>query len=615
MAPSAGSEPQQQHGPKRLRRLMAHEFESTLWDVSCAEQVCQSVGYKKCHAGQLARHLSARVVSAAAAAGSWPLRPDSQAPMPWSAIGVNESSLQANGCPRRLACSVLADTRPFATSVGEVRTSQDGSTTKMAIRLHDEHTVESVIIRHGRRTTLCVSSQIGCQMGCTFCATGTMPVVGDLAACEIVEQLLHAHAFEAAQKRPPVRNVVFMGMGEPLNNYSAVVTAVKTMCSVDHLGELALQQSRVTVSTVGVPSRMRQLSVDLPSASLALSLHAPTQELRQRIVPSAKHAPLGELLAALDKHSNYCKRPSPTAFTAMVEYVLLAGVNDSDECAMELGALMQPRKKDVMVNLIPYNPGANSGPESFDAPSHEVVERFQQVVVAYGVTTRVRREMGRDIAGACGQLANTRNNRQQSDQHPGLHVADVEDSRASSAPQGQGAYSEHSQGAAAAGAPPRREDDFVAWRRQQPKSRKAAVNENVLAMVEASQASQAAPTSQASQASQAAPPPPATPPPTATPIIAQREFNVSRDPPPSMAGSAAAPVGTARAPRAPTVGPAPGPGAGQEAAGWWHVAVRFVSWLAKLHAPEIASAGILGGVVAALALSRFRSEPQGALRV
>ncbi|CAE8702452.1 unnamed protein product [Polarella glacialis] len=298
-------------------------------------------------------------------------------------------------------------------------------------------------MRHEQRTTICVSSQVGCQMGCTFCATGTLPVVGDLDAGEIVEQLMHAHALEAKAGRPPVRNAVFMGMGEPLNNYGSVLSATRTMTDVGHLGKFALPPARVTISTVGIVPRIRQLADDLPAVNLALSLHAPTQELRTKIVPAARHHSMEELMAALDAYAAKCNKP-------MVEYVLLAGVNDTDDCAVELGKLLAPRA--CMVNLIPYNPGASSSPGGFSRPSHERVERFQRIVGAFGVTTRVRREMGRDIAGACGQLAFEK-----------LHGA-----------------ADDSQGPAQD-----IEDDFVAWQKSRTKAQKEAVGAECVAVAAA----------------------------------------------------------------------------------------------------------------------------------
>lgn len=434
-------------GPRRIRRQPHAEDRPSPWDAEATLRLLDGLGVKRMHSGPLLRALAVRVVNA-------PLESQS-CTKSWNSLGLSEQELVSSGLPRRSA-ALLEVTVPLSTRVAEARTSADGSTTKMVIELHDSHRVEAVVMRHGQRTTVCVSSQVGCQMGCTFCATGTMPVVGDLGAGEIVEQLLHAQQLEAAAGRPPVRNAVFMGMGEPLNNYGAVLAAVHTMTDLNQLGKYALPPSKVTVSTVGVASRMRQLAIDMPTVSLAFSLHAPNQELREKIVPTARHNPLPELLEALDLHTSSCRRPTPTSAAAMVEYVLLAGVNDNDSCATELGTLMAPRARNVMVNLIPYNPGASSAPGGFCSPSHEVVERFQQIVAAFGVTTRVRREMGRDIAGACGQLALSKVGPSGEGTEPpsdNVHDQDVE--------------------------------DFVAWRQKQPKDKKAAVHADCVAVAAA----------------------------------------------------------------------------------------------------------------------------------
>jgi adenine C2-methylase RlmN of 23S rRNA A2503 and tRNA A37 len=214
------------------------------------------------------------------------------------------------------------------------KTSVDGSTTKIAVELQDGHVVESVLMRHEGRVTICVSSQVGCAMGCTFCATGTMGIRGNLSSGEILEQLVHGSRILASssssssssstmetpddgrlgtdvvtvaengdgkQKRPLdlIRNVVFMGMGEPLNNYTNVLAACRAMID-RRLWNLA--NNHVTVSTVGVPSRMRDLSRDLPEVNLALSLHAPNQSMREKIVPAARGTPIESLIEALDEH-------------------------------------------------------------------------------------------------------------------------------------------------------------------------------------------------------------------------------------------------------------------------------------------------------------------------
>ncbi|CAE7620290.1 rlmN [Symbiodinium microadriaticum] len=411
--------------PKRIRRKRVEGL-CTLWDYPALLRLLDSLDIKRSHAEPLLRALTAKVVQA----------PPGDT---WGDVGVTEQTLVDLGLPKR-AAEVLERSTPFGNKLATAVTSADGSTTKMVFELHDGHKVESVVMRHDDRTTICVSSQVGCQMGCTFCATGTMPVVGDLDAGEIVEQLLAAQRFESSNNRPAVRNAVFMGMGEPLNNYDSVLSAVKTMTDLGQLGSFALPQSRVTISTVGVVPRMRQLARDLPGLSLALSLHAPTQELRQKIVPSAKNVPMEELLAAMDLHLE-----TKTA-RAMIEYVLLADVNDTDDCAKELGQLLAPRARKVMVNLIPYNPGASSMPDGFRAPQHQRVERFQQILANCSIMTRVRREMGQDISGACGQLALT-------------------------VPQEGGS--------------PTDLEDFVAWRRRQPQSAKNAVQAECAAVAAA----------------------------------------------------------------------------------------------------------------------------------
>ena len=322
--------------------------------------------------------------------------------------------------------------RKFAlvtTTIADCQTSKDGSTTKMVVETQDGHRVESVVMRHdkGGRVTLCVSSQVGCKMGCTFCATGTLGELGNLTSGEILEQLVHANRLfngngnaddsrddpaddtqtdnrdrDDKDKRRVsgtgrgVRNLVFMGMGEPLNNYDSVVDAIGPMTDPTAFG---LAPSKVTVSTVGVVPKMRRLIVDAPGVCLALSLHAPNQALRERIVPTATAYKLPDILAALD---HYLAAGGPKT-SAMIEYCVLGGVNDSVECARELGHLM--RDRDVIVNLIPYNP--TDVPMGHEPPTPEAVRAMYSVLTGreFKVFTTVRHEMGQDISGACGQLA------------------------------------------------------------------------------------------------------------------------------------------------------------------------------------------------------------------
>jgi 23S rRNA (adenine(2503)-C(2))-methyltransferase len=284
----------------------------------------------------------------------------------------------------------------FTSKVVSAITCKDQSTTKLLIELQDGLRIETVIIRHGavtarspdgeKRTTLCVSSQIGCKMGCTFCATGTMGEIGNLTSGEILEQLIFARQFAE------VRNIVFMGMGEPMNNYDNVKAAVNAMIDPHRF---KLSPNRVTVSTVGVPGPMKKFIHDLPNVNLALSLHAPNQDLRKSFVPSAKGFPLHKLMDTVDLYLNKTKRK------LLVEYVLLNGVNDNESVANELGQLLQG--KNVTINLIPYNNTDVNAP--YVPTKMEDVLKFQAILFKkYKVATTVRKEMGADIASACGQL-------------------------------------------------------------------------------------------------------------------------------------------------------------------------------------------------------------------
>ena len=291
------------------------------------------------------------------------------------------------------------------TSVKSELTSSDGSTTKLLIALHDGHMVESVIMRHeSGRNTLCVSSQVGCAMGCTFCATGTMGIIGSLSTGEILEQLVHAG------RRAKIRNIVFMGMGEPLNNYDNVKEAVLGMLDTKRW---SLGHGHVTVSTVGVEKGIRKLTRDVPHVNLALSLHAPNQELREKIVPAARSCKIEALIAALDSHTgegndennnaNNTKKKTKKkkkVRKAMIQYTMLNGPTSTLTCAHELGALCEG--KNIVINLIPYNP--TDVEDKYSCPSMEHIITFQKVVMSYGLFVFIRKTMGDDIAGACGQL-------------------------------------------------------------------------------------------------------------------------------------------------------------------------------------------------------------------
>ncbi|CAI5744219.1 unnamed protein product [Peronospora destructor] len=305
----------------------------------------------------------------------------------WRYMAQNPEASFTNipGIPKPLRTLLSEHFVPFTTSVTAEQRSSDG-TVKLLIQLQDEHEIEAVIMRHTGRNTLCVSSQVGCQMACTFCATGTLGIIADLCSGEILEQLAHAN------RVAPIRNVVFMGMGEPLNNYDAVLAAIRAMTKV-----FRLAPKYITLSTVGVIHRIRQLSRDAPLVRLALSLHAPTQEIRSEIVPTSTAYPLDKLMAAIDDHLAIKE-----GRLVMVEYCMLAGVNDSIETAHLLGKLLQNRL--VHVNLIPYN--TTEVGAQFQSPSPEDIRGFHAILrEPYNLKATIRENHGTDIDGACGQLA------------------------------------------------------------------------------------------------------------------------------------------------------------------------------------------------------------------
>jgi 23S rRNA (adenine2503-C2)-methyltransferase len=282
-----------------------------------------------------------------------------------------------------------------------VRRSSDRQTTKGLFRLADGSEVEAVLMEHyGDRSTVCLSSQAGCAYACRFCATGQAGFTRDLAATEIFDQARY-FARELAHRGKKVTNVVFMGMGEPFANYEAVMDAVRLLH--DPRG-FALGHRHITISTVGLVPQIDRFTAEGLQVNLAISLHAPNDELRRRLMPVNRKYPLKELMAACERYITATRRK------VFFEYVVLEGVNDSDACAQELAGLM--RGPLYHVNLIPYNatPGAD-----FRGASDARVRRFQKQLEARGIASTVRVPMGRDIAAACGQL--------RAETQPKAHVA------------------------------------------------------------------------------------------------------------------------------------------------------------------------------------------------
>ena len=276
------------------------------------------------------------------------------------------------------------------------RRSHDG-TVKWLFDVGGGNAVESVFIPEASRNTLCVSSQAGCAIGCAFCSTGAQGFSRNLSTAEIVAQLWQAEFTMRAELglatgERAISNVVMMGMGEPLQNYSALVPALRLMLDDDAYG---LSRRRVTVSTSGMVRMMDRLALDCPVA-LAVSLHAPNDALRDQLVPLNRKHPLDELLAACERYLRHAPRDFIT-----FEYCMLDGVNDGREHAAELVALLRGRFP-CKFNLIPFNPFPGSALRR--SPAARVAE-FAAVLVDAGFVTTVRKTRGDDIDAACGQLA------------------------------------------------------------------------------------------------------------------------------------------------------------------------------------------------------------------
>jgi len=275
----------------------------------------------------------------------------------------------------------LAETVPLSTLSLAAEAKSDDGTVKALFHTADGRPIEAVLMRYrdGRRS-VCLSSQSGCPLTCTFCATGQMKFGRNLSADEILDQALHFRRTEA------IDHVVFMGMGEPTMNVDNVLAAC------ERLPDLGVTHRRTAISTVGwVPGIDRLAECEMP-ISLALSLHAPNDQLRSQIMPVNERFPIAEVLAACERYRAARRRK------VFVEYVMLDGVNDHPRHARELAELLDPRV--YKVNLIPYNPTG-----TYDGSSPERIERFRAILAEHRVPVTVRLTRGRDIDAACGQLA------------------------------------------------------------------------------------------------------------------------------------------------------------------------------------------------------------------
>ncbi len=277
-------------------------------------------------------------------------------------------------------------------SVEQVRVveSQDRETVKFLWKMKDGSFVESVLIYSGSRRTVCVSSQVGCPAKCAFCASGKQGFFRNLRPGEIVEQVVRINAWLAA-KGERVSHVVYMGMGEPFKNYDPVVKSIRLLSSPEGLN---ISQRRITISTVGIIEGIKRFSEEDLKVSLVLSLHAPNQHIRQKIIPYARKYPLDLLMIAMDEYAEKTKRD------VTYEYTMLAGINDHPDHAFELAHLL--KGKQCTVNLIPYNPVKGL---KLRRPDRKRIKQFRSVLYGCRIVNTCRYTKGDDIAAACGQLA------------------------------------------------------------------------------------------------------------------------------------------------------------------------------------------------------------------
>ncbi len=289
--------------------------------------------------------------------------------------------------PKSLRVAMAAEFRLFASEIAKHQVASD-QTEKLVLRLADGNHIEAVLMREPDRVTVCLSTQVGCAMGCVFCASGLLGVKRNLSTGEIIEQVLRLDRLLTPHER--ITNVVVMGIGEPLANLKNLLPAMETL---NEKGGLGLGARRITISTVGLPDKIGELARYGKPFNLAVSLHAPDDELRNRLVPINEKTGVQAILEAADDYFR------ETGRRVTFEYVLLGGVNDGIQEARSLARLLEGRG--AHVNLIPMN-AVNE--LDFAAPTRARIDAFIETLTSAGIAATVRKRKGADIDAACGQL-------------------------------------------------------------------------------------------------------------------------------------------------------------------------------------------------------------------
>lgn len=338
--------------PKTMQPVFVKNF--TLPEL---ENWVESIGERRFRARQLFRHIYARRVR------SWQ---------------------ECSDLSKMFRVQLEFGARLDALTLIEKREAEDG-TKKYLFELHDGHSIESVLIPDPPRQTLCLSSQVGCALGCKFCVTGSLGFKRNLSVGEIVDQIC-----QIQRKNVRITNLVFMGMGEPLANYDSVQKAMQIL--LDPNG-MAFSHRRITLSTAGLVPQLRRLGEESP-VNLAISLHAPDDELRTQLMPINKKYPLAELMQACREY------PLPPRKRITFEYILMDGINDEPKHARKLITLLHGVR--AKLNLIPFNPHPDI---PYSQPPERRILDFQEILQNAGINTLIRQSRGADIGAACGQLA------------------------------------------------------------------------------------------------------------------------------------------------------------------------------------------------------------------
>ena len=305
----------------------------------------------------------------------------------WIIAGRAESFGRMSDLPNRIREELASNYVPLGSQIEQHRQAEDG-THKLLLRLHDQTAIECVLIQEAPRRTACISTQVGCGMGCVFCASGLNGIVRNLTAGEILEQLVRLRNLCPPDGR--LSHVVVMGMGEPLANLDNLLSALEIAGRQDGLG---IGARHITISTVGLPAKIRALADHGKQYHLAVSLHAPNDDLRTQIVPTNANVGIAEILDAADYFF------AKTGRQVTYEYVLLGGLNDSEHEARQMANLLRGRQ--AHMNLIPFNE-VDGLP--YLRPGSDAQRRFVETLRGSGVSVKIRKRKGADIDAACGQL-------------------------------------------------------------------------------------------------------------------------------------------------------------------------------------------------------------------